>query len=340
MNKKKKTLQAFLIGIILATILSYVKLPFYILKPGNATPLEPIIKVDKGSASKGSFSLTTVSFGRASVISYLLAKFNANDEMIPVDQVKQQDESDDDYLQRQVAMMKSSQDSAIVNAYKKAGKKVSETFTGVYVTFTEKNMPGSKVFRKDDKLVAVNGRKLSSAEQFQNYVSTKKSGEALRVTYERDGEILNNSIKLSPFKEQPERAGIGISLINERKVTVNPGVSLHTENIGGPSAGLMMSLEIYDQLIPQDLTKGYKIAGTGTISEAGEIGPIGGISQKIIAADKAGVKIFFAPNEHGRQGSNYRQAKMTAEKIHSSIKLVPVDAFDDAVSYLEKLKRV
>ncbi|MFY4773756.1 SepM family pheromone-processing serine protease [Metabacillus sp. RGM 3146] len=338
MNKKKKTLQAFLIGIILAMILSYIKLPFYILKPGSATPLEPIIKVDKGSASKGSFSLTTVSFGRASIVSYLLAKFNSYDEMIPVDRVKQPDESDNDYLERQVQMMKSSQDSAVVIAYKKAEKKVTETFDGVYVTFTEKNMPGSKVFKKDDKLVKVNEIKLTSAEQFQNYISSKKAGDRVNITYEREGEKLNSIMKLSPFKEEPERAGIGISLMNKRKVTVSPNVSLNTENIGGPSAGLMMSLEIYDQLKPEDLTKGYKIAGTGTISETGEIGPIGGIAQKIVAADKAGVKIFFAPNEHGKKESNYKQAKLTAEKIHSSIKLVPVDKFDDAVFYLEKLK--
>ncbi len=61
----------------------------------------------------------------------------------------------------------------------------------------------------------------------------------------------------------------------------------------------MFSLEIYNQLMEEDLTKGYKIAGTGTIDSEGTVGPIGGIDQKIVAADKAGAEIFFAPNEKG-----------------------------------------
>ena len=64
----------------------------------------------------------------------------------------------------------------------------------------------------------------------------------------------------------------------------------------------MFSLEIYNQLTEDDLTRGYKIAGTGTIASNGEVGEIGGIHQKVIAADKAGAEIFFAPNQNGKQG--------------------------------------
>ena len=81
---------------------------------------------------------------------------------------------------------------------------------------------------------------------------------------------------------------------------------MNTEEIGGPSAGFMFSLEIYNQLTKEDLTKGYEIAGTGTISPDGTVGRIGGIEQKIIAADKAGADIFLAPNENGEKDSNYQ----------------------------------
>lgn len=69
---------------------------------------------------------------------------------------------------------------------------------------------------------------------------------------------------------------------------VEPDIDFEIENIGGPSAGLMMSLEIYNQLTKPDETKGYDIAGTGTIDVDGKVGPIGGIDQKVVAADKAG----------------------------------------------------
>ncbi|HJV30720.1 MAG TPA: S16 family serine protease, partial [Bacillales bacterium] len=110
-----------------------------------------------------------------------------------------------------------------------------------------------------------------------------------------------------------------------------------TDEIGGPSAGFMFSLEIYNQLTKEDLTKGYQIAGTGTIASDGKVGPIGGIEQKIIAADKAGAEIFFAPNEEGSKHSNYRDALKTAKDIGTKMKIVPIDTFDDAIKYLNTL---
>ncbi len=99
----------------------------------------------------------------------------------------------------------------------------------------------------------------------------------------------------------------------------------------------MFSLEIYNQLTKEDMTNGYQIAGTGTIDPDGKVGPIGGIEQKIVAADKAGAEIFLAPNENGRKNSNYKAALKTARDIHSNMKIIPIDTFNEAVSYLRKL---
>lgn len=74
-------------------------------------------------------------------------------------------------------------------------------------------------------------------------------------------------------------------------------MKINSHEIGAPSAGLMFTLEIYNQLVEEDLTKGHEIAGTGTINEKGEVGPIGGINQKVVVASDAGAEVFFAPNE-------------------------------------------
>jgi PDZ domain-containing protein len=126
-------------------------------------------------------------------------------------------------------------------------------------------------------------------------------------------------------------------LVDDKEIIVNPKVTVKTDEIGGPSAGLMFALEIYDQLMEEDFTKGYKIAGTGTIDSKGAVGPIGGIDQKIVAADKAGAEIFFAPNEKGISDSNYNLAVKTVNEIDSKMKIVPVDLIDDAINYLQKL---
>src|SRR5699024_11578609 len=78
-----------------------------------------------------------------------------------------------------------------------------------------------------------------------------------------------------------------------------PPVNIKSGDIGGPSAGLMFSLEIYNQLTEKDITKGYNIAGTGAIDSDGNVERIGSIDKKVVAADEEGVEIFFAPNEQG-----------------------------------------
>jgi Lon-like protease len=110
----------------------------------------------------------------------------------------------------------------------------------------------------------------------------------------------------------------------------------------------MFSLEIYNQLTKDDITKGHSIAGTGTISENGEVGRIGGIEQKIIAADKAGAEYFLAPHENVTKEmnekypeleSNYIAAKRTAEDIGTDMKVIPVKTFDEALAFLQTLAK-
>src|SRR5699024_5470026 len=122
-------------------------------------------------------------------------------------------------------------------------------------------------------------------------------------------------------------------------IEVDPPLDIRSGDIGGPSAGLMFSLEIYNQLTEKDITKGYNIAGIGAIDSEGNVKRIGSIDKKVVAADEEGVEIFFAPNEQGVKGSNYREAKQAAEKVGTSMKIVPVDTFDDALEYLEKLQK-
>ncbi len=94
---------------------------------------------------------------------------------------------------------------------------------------------------------------------------------------------------------------------DDLRVGITPGVGFDfpyrvsvdiADNIGGPSAGLMMSLAIYDTLTPGSLTDGFDVAGTGTITPAGEVGPIGGIQQKIAAARDAGADLFLVPADN------------------------------------------
>ncbi|MBP2240013.1 PDZ domain-containing protein [Cytobacillus eiseniae] len=324
-------------AIIFVIISSFIYLPYYVSKPGMAKELEPIIEVENGYDEEGSFMLTTVRMGRANIYSYAIAKFSKYQELFPLDAIRRDDETDKEYNVRQLHLMDSSKLSAIEIAYKKAGITVNYEYNGVFVLNVLKSMPAEGKLEPGDRIFEVDGNKFDSSEQFISYVSGKKEGEELNFSIERNLKSMTVQI---PVKKLPEtgKVGIGISLVDDKEIQVEPKVTIDSADIGGPSAGLMFSLEIYNQLVEEDLTKGYQIAGTGTINTEGKVGPIGGIEQKIVAADKAGAAVFFAPNENGAADSNYRAAKLTAEDIKTKMEIVPVDTFDDAVKYLESME--
>ena len=193
----------------------------------------------------------------------------------------------------------------------------------MYVLDVHEDMPAANVLKAGDQIIQVDDLRFKSSQQFIDYIATKKAGDQVRIVYKREETEKRATIALQPFKEHPNQVGMGITLDDYTRVTTNPKVTIDSEQIGGPSAGLMFSLEIYNQLTKGDLTKGYQIAGTGTMDEEGNVGPIGGIEQKIVAADKSGADIFFAPNEDGAAHSNYHDA-LVAAKTLIQMKIVPM----------------
>jgi len=337
MRKKISFLPYILITAVLIGAL-YFPLPYFVSKPGMAKELEPIINIENGYHEKGSFMLTTVRMGRANIYSYLTAKVSKYDEIYPLDMIMGKKETEEEFNTRQLHMMEGSKESAIETAFKKAGIPVQYRYKGVYVLDIVPGMPAAGKLKSGDRLLKIDGHPFISSGQFIESVSKKHEGDSVKITFSRRGKTDTANMSVKKFKNDPKHVGVGIGLVDDKDLITQPKVKIKTDEIGGPSAGLMFSLEIYNQLTKEDLTRNYEIAGTGTISPDGMVGPIGGIEQKIIAADKAGAEIFFAPNEKGAKDSNYRAAVKTAKDIDTNMKIIPVDTFNDAVHYLEKLK--
>jgi PDZ domain-containing protein len=122
---------------------------------------------------------------------------------------------------------------------------------------------------------------------------------------------------------------VGVMLSDADVQVVFPvDVTIDSQNIGGPSAGMMFTLEIIDELTPEDLTHGRRIAGTGTINVDGVVGPIGGIRQKVFGAIDAGAEIILVPAD------NYDEALTAAG---DKITVVKVATIEDAIAYLNSL---
>lgn len=335
---RKTSIGISILTAIFIIVSSFYYLPYYVTKPGMAKELEPIVEVEGGNDEEGNFMLTTIRMGRANIYAYVIAKISKYQEIYPVEEIRAADESDEEYNIRQLHMMDNSKTAAIEVAYKKAGKPVDYTYKGVYVLRTMEGMPADGKLKPGDLVYKVDDTAFSSSDEFIKYISTKKPGDTVNLAYKRNGKTNQVKIPLKALDDGSNRPVVGIQLVDDKEINVEPAVTVQSDEIGGPSAGLMFSLEIYNQLVTEDLTKGYEVAGTGTMSPDGTVGRIGGIQQKVVAADKAGAEFFFAPFEKGMKGSNYEEALIAAKDIKTKMKIIPVDTFDEAVSYLENLK--
>lgn len=325
--------------IVLMLVGTFLPLPYYIYRPGTADPLNEVVAVSNrdNQSDTGDFHLVTVRGGQATPIQLLLAQFSDYQDVYELEDVFPEGYDRDDYMTEQLLVMENSQQAATLVAYELAGVDYTVNYEGVYVVNVLDEMPAADVLEMGDKILEVNGEKITDANHLITMVDGYDKGDRLTFTVKRGDETFDLTIELVPFPDQPEEFGIGIQLVTNREVSLSREVEFFSGDIGGPSAGLVLTLELYDQLTAGDLTHGKKIAGTGEVDYDGNVGRIGGVDKKVVAADEEGCEIFFVPNENGREDSNYQIAKQTKEAIGSDMVIVPVDTVSDALKYLNNL---
>lgn len=247
------------------------------------------------------------------------------------------DQTSSQYEELQNWYMETSQQTAIYYAAKKAGLKPKLEYRGVYVMKVQNNSSFKNKLQIGDTVLAANGQHFRSTEEMMNYLKKQKIGSKVTITVLRNKEKKNFTGKIVRVAGT-NKPGIGIQLVEHVSVETKPRLSIDAGDIGGPSAGLMFTLTSYEVFTHQNLSKNHKIAGTGTISPNGKVGIIGGVDKKVVAADEAGAEVFFAPTDSTgvkKSQTNYEVAKRTAKQIHTKMKIVPVNNFDDALKYLK-----
>ncbi|MBR7552781.1 SepM family pheromone-processing serine protease [Allobacillus sp. GCM10007491] len=334
---RRKHILVLVVTLAITFFLSFYKLDYYIYQPGDIRALDGVVKVEEGSDSEGEMNLVTVRGGQATPLFYLMAKIRPYFDIYDLEDVRPEGISQDEYMEAQLHFMESSQEAATVVAFQAAGEELTINYQGVYVGMVMEDMPAEGVLQSGDQIVKVEGQQVNSAEEVIELTSSKSVGDELHLTISREDKEMDLQVELVPLGDTLDRPGIGISLVTDREIVHDREVTYDSGRIGGPSAGLIFSLEVYDQLVDEDITKGYQIVATGEIDYDGKVYPIGGIDKKVVAADDAGADIFLAPNEGGKKGSNYEVAKKTAEDIETDMKIIPIDQFQDAVDYLESL---
>ena len=310
---------------------------YYLEMPGEAFQVSQFIR--SGKKVPNNYYLVTVSETQrpASVLRYLLSYTRKYETRISKEDLLG-DATSSQYEELQNWYMETSQQNAIYYAAKKAGLKPKLNYEGVYVMQVQKHSSFKKKLQIGDTVLGANGHRFKSTEEMLSYFQKKKIGSKVKINVLRNKKPLTFSGKIVKV-EGTNKPGIGIQLVEHVKVTTKPELKIDAGAIGGPSAGLMFTLTSYETFTQQDLTKGHKIAGTGTISPKGKVGAIGGVDKKVVAADRAGAEVFFAPTDTSqlkKADSNYQVAKKTAKQIKTKMKIVPVGTFEDALHYLQK----
>ncbi len=248
--------------------------------------------------------------------------------LVPATQELLPGQSDQQREQVDLEAMSTSQQIAQAVAEKALGMKVGLGNVAVQVAAVQPHDPAARAGVQPGALVtAVNGHTIHSFTQLEQLTSTVTPGQVVRYTFDPGGV---KAITTIADPGHPKHAIIGIDIVQQVRVTHLPvHVKFLFHDIGGPSAGLAFTLDIYDSLSGRHLLDGHRIAVTGTISLNGQVGPIGGITQKTIGAIQAGADTFLVP-----AGDNYRGALAEA---HGRIKIISVKSFQQALRAIRAL---
>lgn len=202
--------------------------------------------------------------------------------------------------------------------------------TKIVITQVADDSPSHGKLAAKDTITAVQGTPVGDVTDLGKVLGATAPGTTVTVDYLRDGKP--GSAKITTTKGTGEdgktRAVLGVGVSLESTAPYQVKIALD-DRIGGPSAGLMFALGILDKLGPDDLTGGRFIAGTGTIDVTGEVGPIGGIPLKLIAAKDKGATAFLVPSGNCAEASRNPPA---------GLDLIKVDTLTGAVNALEALK--
>ena len=284
-----------------------VPLPYVTYEPGLTVDVlgdnddgEPIIEVEgkKAYPDDGQLRMTTVYVsqprpeGKNNLFELVRDWVSSEDAVYPYDAIYRDDETVQQNKQEGALQMTSSQDAATAVALGELGYDVTE----LYVADVTEGSPAEGNLVTGDVVLRVDGAAVATPDEVVSAVTGAPAGTAVTFVVRRDGKRQTVAVTPDTVDGKPQVGiQVGTKLIDDLPVDVTINLD---DGIGGPSAGLMFSLGIYDTLTPGSLTGGETVAGTGTMDVSGAVGPIGGIQQKIAGARDAGAKLFLVPPDN------------------------------------------
>jgi PDZ domain-containing protein len=291
----------------------------YSITPGNATPVEPLVKVEglPTDVNGDKIMLTDVYLQSLSAWQYLALHFQRHVQFVNATQLLDPGIPNGELVAQGFLEMSDSKQDAEVSAFTALGWKIARRPDGAVINGVIEHSPARAAgLQVADDIVGVNGTTVRDRCQLIATVHSLVPGSLVTLHYLRahisaTGRItwtgpVTRSMRTATVPPTAYNLGcpgipgggtswLGISLENGVGYSLPASIAIKTKYIGGPSAGLAMTLSLIDELSKGSLTGHHKIAATGTIDQHGNVGDVGGVAEKTVAVQDAGAKYFFVP---------------------------------------------
>ncbi|NBU93476.1 MAG: PDZ domain-containing protein [Actinobacteria bacterium] len=331
--KVKLPLLSKILFIAIVLVAFFVPTPYVLMSPGTPQNiLGDAISITGAQSFPTTGKLSVTSVMVTNPDSYitgfdiLAGWITADEAVLPRAEIYPENETAEQSNQQGAADMQESQVNATSAALSLLGYKSESK---LIINSINPNSNAFKQLLTGDQIISIDQKVLTSATQITEYLGAKQAGDTVNLKVIRSTSGLTNGatpidvpVKLS--KRDDGSAYIGVNIETKHNFPVN--VKIKLDETGGPSGGLIFALGIVEKLQSEDLIRGRNIAGTGTITDTGKVGPIGGITEKIIGAKKAGVTLFIAPIDNC--------SDITHPELLRGIKVVPVATLSEAIAVL------
>lgn len=311
---------------LLSVVAWNVELPYLAYSSGPVADAADSIVAEEVEVypPEGELLMLTIVSQDVNVFEAVIAGIDPAIDLVRKEAVRRPGETDEEYRNRVLQQMEDSNYVAIAVALEHLGYELVPS--EVVINEIVPGVPAQEVLELGDTIVGVGGVEIEEISEIAAVVEASEPGDMVTVSVVRDGSPMELQVRLVEREDEPGVPMVGVVL---GELTQPPfPLNIEEGDVGGPSAGMMHTLAIIDTLTEGELTKGKVIAGTGTVNLEGRVGGIGGVRQKVVAAEAAGATHILVPRD------NYETA-LTAPR--DDIEIVPVASIAEAVAYLDGL---
>ena len=325
---KKVPQKVWSLIIIVASIMPFglMKTDYYFMAPGPPYQWDIEIEGTEFYDYEGNLYQLTVRRDEANYFTYIWAKVDNSVDLYSREVILPKGVTPQELSEISMQNMKTSENVAIAVALDSLDYEIETQGDGVLVVGILDNSPVAGKLLKEDLITSINNEEIKSTTEFIALLRTYEIGDIVSIGIIREGIKKSIETKLIEHIDYENEPMVGFLASTPNQRFVFPiSIDIDTGNVGGPSAGLMMALNVYNSLIENDITNGIKVAGTGTIEIDGSVGPVGGVKQKVIAAKNAGASLILVPTANFNDIKSY---------IDDDTNIVPVDTFKQALEVI------